>query len=278
LAAGAVALVAPALVAACGGGEEGVAELRIGAGGPASTGDAEYRFALPDSVPAGRTRMTLANDGAEAHQAQLFHLHEDAAVEDLLDALARGGPPAALETGEYVGGTAMVAPGERSRADAVVDLAPGDYVLLCLIPAPDGRPHVAHGMLHPFSATGSPGDLPVPRPDGSVGLRDYRFDVPAAVEGDALLELTNRSAAEPHELMVTRVEDGVTAEDVGRALAEGSAPPATPLGGMQAILPGASQRLQLDLDPGRYVLVCEVPSPDGVDHHRKGMITELTVT
>jgi hypothetical protein len=77
---------------------------------------------------------------------------------------------------------------------------------------------------------------------------------------------------------MARLDGDVTAEDVGRALERGEPMPAQPVGGMQTILPGAAQRLQLDLAPGRYVVLCAVPSPDGTAHHRKGMIQELTVT
>jgi hypothetical protein len=53
----------------------------------------------------------------------------------------------------------------------------------------------------------------------------------------------------------------------------------TPVGGTQAIFPGSSQLLQLDLEPGEYVVVCEVPSPgDGQPHHAKGMVRRVTVT
>jgi hypothetical protein len=31
-----------------------------------------------------------------------------------------------------------------------VDLAPGNYVLLCLITAVDGRSHIDHGMIQPI--------------------------------------------------------------------------------------------------------------------------------
>ena len=77
---------------------------------------------------------------------------------------------------------------------------------------------------------------------------------------------------------VARLDEGSTVDDVARALERGDQPPSTPIGGMQGLLPGASQRLQLDLDPGRYVVICEVPSPDGTPHHAKGMIEEVTIT
>jgi hypothetical protein len=93
-----------------------------------------------------------------------------------------------------------------------------------------------------------------------------------------MLQLSNTSSAEPHEMIVARLDEGADVEDVRAALDAGARPPATSVGGMQALLPGATQRLQLDLDPGRYVLVCEVPSPDGTPHRAKGMLHEVTVT
>jgi hypothetical protein len=47
---------------------------------------------------------------------------------------------------------------------------------------------------------------------------------------------------------------------------------------MQAMLPGADHFLQFDLDPGDYVLVCFVPSPDGTPHFMQGMVATVTVT
>jgi hypothetical protein len=72
---------------------------------------------------------------------------------------------------------------------------------------------------------------------------------------------------------------GALPDDVAEALDRGEPPPMTPVGGTQAIFPGTSQLLQLDLEPGEYVVVCEVPSPgDGQPHHAKGMVRRVTVT
>ncbi len=273
------AVLAVPLVAACAEEAAAIAELHVVAGGGDHSAEGhEYQFELPDDVAAGPTRVSLANEGTEAHHAQLFRLENGATVEELTAALADGGPPAALEVGAYVGGTALVAPGETSHAEAVVDLEPGNYVFLCLVEAPDGKPHVAHGMLHPFTVDENADVPPAPDADISVDLVDYDFELPDTIDGDALLEVTNAAAAEPHEMEVARLDDGATIDDVARALEAGTAVPATPVGGMQAILPGATQHVQFDLEPGRYVVVCEVPSPDGTPHHAKGMIQEVTVT
>lgn len=38
-----------------------------------------------------------------------------------------------------------LAPGAEAYFEA--DLWAGDYVLFCVIPGPDGRPHIEHGMI-----------------------------------------------------------------------------------------------------------------------------------
>jgi hypothetical protein len=261
-----------------GAGENGavVSELQVVA---TEVSDGAYAYDVPERVAPGATRVTLRNDGREPHHGQLFKLAEGATVDDLAAALASGDPAAALEVGTFEGGTGLVAADKTSRADAVVDLSEGTYVLICFVEDPSGVPHLAHGMLQPFEVGSSDDRPPVPEPAARVELADYAIDLPETLAGDALLEITNASEVEPHEMIVSRLDARATLADVLDALAAGTPPPATPLGGVQALLPGASQSLQLDLEPGRYVVSCQIPSVlDQAPHHTKGMIAEVTVT
>jgi hypothetical protein len=252
------------------------ADLRVVA---RETAAGEYAYELPDRVPAGATRISLTNDGDEEHHAQLFKLNDDATVAELATALATGDPAAALAFGTFEGGTGLVAADSESQADAVADLTPGTYVFICFVEDKEGAPHLAHGMLEPFEVTGTDESSPVPEADVEVELVDYGIDLPESIAGDALLEVTNAADLEPHEMIVARLDDGAAAEDVLDALDAGTSPPATSVGGVQAILPGATQSLQLDLEPGRYVVICHIPSPfDQTPHYDKGMIREVTVT
>jgi hypothetical protein len=253
-----------------------VSEIKVVAGGK---GAARYAFHLPGRVPPGPTRISLTNRGDEPHHAQLFKLKGDATVGDLAGAFAGGDPAAPLQHATLEGGTALVGPGQTSSADAVVDLTQGRHVVICLVEGPDGVPHLAHGMLHPFQVDGEP--VRPARPaaaEAQVGLVDYGFQLGETVPAGGLLEVTNVAAAEPHELVVGRLHGGASLKEVRDALAAGANPPATFVGGGQAIAPGTSQRLRLDLKPGRYVLLCAVPSPDRTPHYAKGMIDEVTVT
>jgi hypothetical protein len=271
-----VAIVSGA--AACGDdGEDDVAVLRVVTGSPGEE-QPEYRFEVPSGIAAGATRLALTNAGDEPHHAQVFRLDDGASVADLAAALANGGPPAALEVGSFVGGTGLVAPGRESRADAILDLEPGRYALICFVPDAEGMPHVAHGMLQPFEVGASDDPSPGPDVDVDVELADFRFELPDSIAGDDVLAITNRSTAEQHEMVFARLEDGVTVDDVIGALHGGTPLPAVGVGGMQALPPGATQRLQLDLEPGRYVVLCAVPSADGTPHYDAGMIEEVTVT
>ncbi len=95
---------------------------------------------------------------------------------------------------------------------------------------------------------------------------------------DALLDVTNDRASEPHEMIVARLDDGADAQDVTDALDAGEPLPATAVDGSQGIPPGATTQVRLDLEPGAYVVICAIPSPDGVPPPRQGMVEEVTVT
>jgi hypothetical protein len=257
-------------------GPASASRIEVIAGGE---GAAAYAFELPERVPPGPTRISLTNNGDEPHHAQLFRLHQDATVDQLAAALATGDPAAPLEHGSLEGGTALVGPGQTSRADAIVELTEGRYVVICVVDGPDGVPHVAHGMLRQFQVSGGAAAPAGPAaPEVEVQLLDYGFRLPDTISAGALLEVTNVAAMEPHEMIVARLHDGAKAKEVGDAIAAGTRPPATFVGGVQAILPRASQRLQLDLEPGAYAVLCGIPSPDRTPHFAKGMIQEVTIT
>src|SRR3546814_13925252 len=125
---------------------------------------------MPDAVAEGARRINVTNAGEEPHHAQVLRLADNATSADLRAALASGGPPAAAEVGTFLGGTALVDPRDgASRADAIVDLEPGEPVMLCFVPDSAGEPHVAHGMVRPFEVTASTDPAPPRSEERRVG-------------------------------------------------------------------------------------------------------------
>ncbi|MFN2555405.1 MAG: hypothetical protein ABR592_00795 [Nitriliruptorales bacterium] len=115
--------------------------------------------------------------------------------------------------------------------------------------------------------------------------KDYAFDVPATMQG-GLVEISFFNAGrEPHFAGFAKVAPGKTFDDARAALTAppGAVPPAGPppledFGGASTIEPGARSKLAFNLPAGTYALYCQIPSPDGIPHGNKGMITQLTVT
>jgi hypothetical protein len=118
----------------------------------------EFSFELDSSVPAGRHTLRVENAGVEPHDLVMMKLNPGKTVAELLAAMnperARrpgqaGEPPPPLEslmTG--AGGIAAIAPGMEAFVEA--NMSPGEYVLLCMATAPDGRSHIEHGMVKRF--------------------------------------------------------------------------------------------------------------------------------
>lgn len=146
---------------------------------------------------------------------------------------------------------------------------------LC-IPALAGAQHVHQA--------GTPSPIPGAR---VVPVRavEYAFaDMPASIPaGLTTFRLTN-VGKELHHIWIVRLDEGRTAKDflaAAEEVAKGAPVPkwVVDLGGPNAGVPGMPMDGTVDLQPGRYLLLCHIPSPsDGVPHLAKGMMKEFTVT
>ena len=243
-------------------------------------GSTAYAFDIADDLTAGPTQINLRNDGTEAHHVQIFKLNDGVTMDQFGEVLASGDESALLGIGAYVGGTGSADPGSESKADALVDLGEGNYVLLCFIPDAEGVPHLAHGMARPFSVAPAEGDVAeMPTPDATIDLVDFGFSADT-LPSSGVVEIVNTSESQPHEMNILQLADGAALGDVA-AFFDGPAgpPPFAGVGGMQGLMPKGSSFLVLeDLDPGDYVLICNIPDPtDGVPHSQKGMAVTATV-
>ena len=122
-------------------------------------------------------------------------------------------------------------------------------------------------------------------PDQTLAFvaHDFSFEGPTeATAGLAELTLTN-AGAEDHQLGLFRLNEGVEPGVVLAALgAAGHLEAGREYGewiaGPNGAAPAASATVITHLEPGRYIVGCLIPSPDGTPHAMKGMLSELTVT
>jgi hypothetical protein len=254
----------------------------------------DFAFEGPSEAPAGLITVTMTNNGAESHHAQLVKLNDGVTLDQFQAALQSGDEAAMFPLVTFVGGPGAIGPGGVSQV--VLRLGAGTYVALCFISGEDGIPHLAKGMVFPFTLTGEDAGEPDPTADAEVTLVDYGFEMPASVAaGPQVWKVTN-TGAEPHELTVLKLAPGLTVDDFMAMMmaseaspeaememaspaagGEMAGPPVTEVGGMQALGNGLSGWLVLDLEPGEYVAICFVSDPTGVPHAFLGMVAGFTV-
>src|SRR5262249_471282 len=119
-----------------------------------------------------------------------------------------------------------------------------------------------------------------PEVQGTFTMRDFTFDMPATLPtGPATYEVVN-AGPQLHELNVLKLTPGKAAQDViNWQTAPSGPPPFEAVGAMEAFSAGRSGDMTVDLQPGTYVAICNVPDPaSGVSHAQLGMIRQFTVT
>jgi hypothetical protein len=235
---------------------------------------ADFSYSAPEKIPAGWVRVTMTNTGQEPHHVQFLRLNDGVTFQQFEKAFEEAEGPALALT-RQVGGVGAVHPG--GAASAVLDLPAGDYALVCFIPSPgDGIAHHKKGMIKTLTVGDAGQAAPAaPRADLVVRMKDFGYDLPKALPaGPLTLEVVN-DGPEPHELNLLRLPEGKTLNDVMKFLTgeAGGPPPFVPVGGMNGLDQGVTGYAELNLEPGNYVAICNIPSPknEGHPHFALGM-------
>jgi hypothetical protein len=122
-----------------------------------------------------------------------------------------------------------------------------------------------------------------PEPEGDtavlgVVMTEYAFTPNApSVEAQPVVVFHGvNQGAEPHEMIVLRLPEGVTADQL---LADESLFEQVEFIGFSFFEPGQEGDVALvGLEPGIYTLICFVTAPDGEPHAAKGMYADIEVT
>src|SRR6266487_285641 len=119
----------------------------------------------------------------------------------------------------------------------------------------------------------------------TIKAMDFSFDQPKSLPAGLVdVTLFNNGKSE-HQLQIVRINDGVSYDQFYTALKDSFQKNdlkvfsmVTFFGGANALKPGQSQEVILNLTQGNYVAVCVISGADNVPHFMKGMITQFTVS
>ena len=237
----------------------------------------DYAFAAPDTVPAGLTEIRLENRGTEMHHAMLIRLDAGKTMSDLFASMKGEGPLPSWA--REVGGPNTPGPGGESTA--ILRLVAGRYAMVCVIPSPDGKPHVMKGMAKEVvvtPATSNTVNANV-RVSSTMTLLDYAFQLSQPLTAGRRTIRVKNGAAQPHEVVFMRLQPGKKPADVLAWMQKMEGPPpGAPIGGTTPMARGEENLITLDLAAGEYALICFAPdAKDGKPHFLHGMVTQFTV-
>ena len=107
-----------------------------------------YGFVVDPSLKAGHHTIRVENAGPDPHDLVLLKLESGKTADDFRVWLQSGdGPPPVSPAG----GVAVLAPGMEAFFET--ELTAGEYVLVCMATAQDGRTHIEHGMIQQVSVS-----------------------------------------------------------------------------------------------------------------------------
>ena len=113
----------------------------------------------------------------------------------------------------------------------------------------------------------------------TVQAKDFAFNAPAQIPAGVVTIRLENHGKEIHQAQLVKLEDGKTAQDFAAAMKNPGPPPSwiKYLGGPNGAAPGQEVSTTSVLEPGQYLYLCFIPSPDGVIHAAKGMVRPFEV-
>jgi hypothetical protein len=241
----------------------------------------EYEFdGAANTVQAGLVKLSFQNAGTQDHQMQLLRLKDGKTIADFGAAGAADKTGfAALQLVDSAAGLNAVKAGTTETG--VSNLKAGNWLMVCFVPAPDGVPHLAKGMIKPFVVTAPASTAKEPAYGATVGAKEYSYTLPTFKAGKQTVEFKNNSTTQDHEMTIVKLAAGKTINDVRAFFATPSGPPPfESAGGAPAVGPGESAFADLDFTAGNYIALCHVPDINAPhqEHAVLGMLQPFTVT
>ncbi|MEJ2678831.1 MAG: hypothetical protein P8174_07130, partial [Gemmatimonadota bacterium] len=168
----------------------------------------DFSFEGPDTIASGMTTLVLHNDGPSLHNLVLMRLEGGKTFADFKAALAAmKGPAMPPAWAVLAGGVNPPDPG--SDTEGTLDIAPGNYAVVCVVDVPDHVPHMMKGMVKALTVVPATGpSAPAPTADLTVSEVDFAFGFSAQpTPGHHVIKVVN-NGKQAHEFELIRLAPG----------------------------------------------------------------------
>lgn len=220
----------------------------------------DYRFSGPDRIAGGWHIIQLRNRGRDTHHVQFLKLSAGKTANDFNDALAADSTQLPSWVVRY-GGVNSVMPGEE--ATVMLELDPGEYVLICGIPDQQGRPHVVRGMAKALTVTERDGAGERPAATLILSMKEFSYTLDRPLTTGPHMILVRNEGKQAHEVLLLALEPGASVLDFLEFYRPGIPrnPAGRTIGGVTGLAPGRQAFLPLQAEPGRYGILCFLADP-----------------
>jgi len=230
----------------------------------------ETHFFLLDKYPEGKTIENTLTDVAPVFEEGMDLINEGKAEEGFA-AFAK--LPVWFGDIVFSGGTGLIAP--KHTAISTVNLKPGYYIMECYVKMPNGKFHTSMGMAKPIIVTDEDSGNTPPKSTVNIilsGEDGITYDK-GITKGKQIFSVFVKDQ-KPHEnfiwhdINLVKLED-YASEDALEAWMDWSNPKGliTPvpngitfLGGVNDMAAGSTGYFEVDLKPGKYAFISEVPN------------------
>lgn len=227
----------------------------------------------PETLSAGLVQLTFENTN-EAPFIPIFAQLSDGVTPDaVMEALFT--EDMSIVTQLILKGGPGVMPGQSS--EMTIMLEAGTYMLMNVGAE---MPQVAQFVVDEGDDT----MIETPTEDVNIVMVDFGYGVPLTIAAGENLWHIQNVGDQWHEMAIAPIEPGTAVEDIRAMLAEEAETGEPMLQQFPVLMPlnsGEETWITVDLEPGSYVLVCNLPDimegSEGHIHHELGMIQLVTV-
>ena len=268
-------------------------------------------FTGPDTVKSGWTTVRVDNAAGMEHFALVYRLPDGVTAEMVDEDLVRvfqaslterlagndaeadrllGTMPDWVAQLIWLGGPGMMSDG--TAAEATMYLEPGNYIAECYVKT-NGVQHNFNpepgqlGMVHPFTVVDEAGGMAEPDANVTLELRNDGYRIadgafrPGANRVRAnFVEQKLYNGFVGHDAHVFRIDRDADVDAAAKwidffpATGQQTPAPARFVGGIHDMPQGSTGYFTLDLEPGRYGIVAEIPDTQGTGHFAEFEVKE----